>query len=202
MSVKMGKYQQEYYNLEDLDMYSPMYEHKDAAEPNLMWTESLKEDIDLELAKLAREGSGWGKTDQERIVDSYESGYCPHCSNQQKLEELDHCPKHGDVYETYLAAKSKIGKPELNEEEDAITKAVSGSHYNDVVPGFQYMQMMQYMLEGMEGVESHLLGQVYKYLMRSGRKDDIEQEYRKARWYLNCLIKYKQTGKIDPNNND
>ncbi len=88
------------------------------------------------------------------------------------------------------------------ESTDNISKAVSGSHYNDVVPGFQYMQMMQYMLEDKEGVEAHLLGQVYKYLMRSGKKDDVEQEYRKARWYLNCLVKYKQTGIVDPNNND
>lgn len=85
---------------------------------------------------------------------------------------------------------------------DDISKAVSGSHYNDVVPGYQYMEMMQHMLDGKEGVESHLLGQVYKYLMRAGKKDDVEQEYRKARWYLNCLVKYKQTGEIDPNNND
>ena len=85
---------------------------------------------------------------------------------------------------------------------DDISKAVSGSHYNDVVPGYQYMEMMQHMLDGKEGVESHLLGQVYKYLMRAGKKDHVEQEYRKARWYLNCLVKYKQTGEIDPNNND
>ena len=88
------------------------------------------------------------------------------------------------------------------EEHDSISKAVSGSHYNDVVPGYQYMEMMQHMLEGKEGVESHLLGQVYKYLMRAGKKDDVEQEYRKARWYLNCLVKFMQTGKVDPNNND
>jgi hypothetical protein len=85
---------------------------------------------------------------------------------------------------------------------DDISQAVSGSHYNDVVPGYQYMEMMQHMLDGKEGVEAHLLGQTYKYLMRSGKKDDVEQEYRKARWYLNCLVKYKQTGEIDPNNND
>jgi len=91
---------------------------------------------------------------------------------------------------------------DTNAPADSISKAVSGSHYNDVVPGYQYMEMMQHMLDGKEGVESHLLGQVYKYLMRAGKKDDVEQEYRKARWYLNCLVKYKQTGEVDPNNND
>jgi len=135
MSTKMGKYQQEYYNLADLDMYSPMSKHKDATQEE-------------KFAEMARKGTGW------------------------------------------IA------------EEDSISKAVSGSHYNDVVPGYQYMEMMQHMLEGKEGVEAHLLGQVYKYLMRAGKKDDVEQEYRKARWYLNCLVKFMQTGKVDPNNND
>jgi len=160
MSIKMGKYQQEYYNLEDMDIHSPMQQHKDADEADIKIDDynAMKESIDREarLAKLARDGSGWG-------------------------DFFDEEPQWV---------------------EDSISEAVSGSHYNDVVPGFQYMEMMQYMLADKYGVEAHLLGQVYKYLMRSGRKDDIEQEYRKARWYLNCLIKYKQTGKIDPNNND
>ena len=64
------------------------------------------------------------------------------------------------------------------------------------------MEMMQYMLAEKDGVESHLLGQVYKYLMRAGKKDDVEQEYRKARWYLNALVKFKQTGEVDCSGND
>jgi hypothetical protein len=85
---------------------------------------------------------------------------------------------------------------------DDISTAVSGQHYNEVVPGFQYMEMMQHMLADKEGVEAHLLGQVYKYLMRAGKKDDVEQEYRKARWYLNALVKFKQTGEVDCSGND
>jgi len=132
MEIKMGKYQNEYYNIEDMDGNSPMSNHKDHP-----WDERITELVEDDA-----------------------------------------------------------------EEHDSISKAVSGSHYNDVVPGYQYMEMMQHMLEGKEGVESHLLGQVYKYLMRAGKKDDVEQEYRKARWYLNCLVKFMQTGKVDPNNND
>jgi len=90
----------------------------------------------------------------------------------------------------------------INSPLDDISKAVSGQHYNDIVPGFQYMEMMEHMLSSKSGVESHLLGQVYKYLMRAGKKDDVEQEYRKARWYLNCLVKYKQEGAIDCEGND
>ena len=132
MEIKMSKYQNEYYNIEDMDGNSPMSNHEDHP-----WDERITELVEDDA-----------------------------------------------------------------EEHDSISKAVSGSHYNDVVPGYQYMEMMQHMLEGKEGVESHLLGQVYKYLMRAGKKDDVEQEYRKARWYLNCLVKFMQTGKVDPNNND
>jgi len=115
---------------------------------------------------------------------------------------LDKKPKLVDVSKGKLSKAAEPLRGATKYELDDISKAVSGSHYNDVVPGYQYMEMMQYMLDSKEGVESHLLGQVYKYLMRAGKKDDVEQEYRKARWYLNCLVKYKKTGEIDPNNND
>jgi hypothetical protein len=121
-------------------------------------------------------------------------------------EPLRVVPKNEIEQELERKARS-IKMPETfatpyGEDNDAISKAVSGSHYNEVVPGYQYMEMMQHMLGGKEGVEAHLLGQVYKYLMRAGKKDDVEQEYRKARWYLNCLVKFEQTGEVDPNNND
>jgi len=192
MGIKMGKYQQEYYNIADLDT-GPMANSKDSG---LMYTESLKEDIDL--SSVIREGLGFSKNQQ--TIDRFEAGRCPIC-DRGLTQDTDKCSEHGDVYETYLRAIN--GLSDIEEEEyDNISKAVSGSHYNDVVPGYQYMQMMQHMLEDKEGVEAHLLGQVYKYLVRSGKKDDVEQEYRKARWYLNCLVKYKQTGEIDPTGND
>ena len=192
-------YQEEYY-MANVDGPSPMKE--------LSGTEVAH--------KLALRGLGM--SEEQAIVDAFEAGKCPHCYSGL-VEETDTCLRCGDVYETYLAAKVNLDgcedvyetyladKVNLNglsyaEETDEVSRAVSGSHYNDVVPGYQYMQMMEHMLENKEGVEAHLLGQVYKYLMRSGKKDDVEQEYRKARWYLNCLVKYKQTGEVDPNNND
>jgi hypothetical protein len=47
---------------------------------------------------------------------------------------------------------------------------------------------MEFMLMDFEGVESHLMGQVYKYLMRLGKKDAKIQDARKAKWYLDRLI--------------
>lgn len=74
--------------------------------------------------------------------------------------------------------------------------AINPQHYKDIVPGYQYMEMMVHMLRNLGGVESHLLGQVYKYLMRCGKKDDEVQELNKAKWYLDALIKYKTEGKV------
>jgi hypothetical protein len=65
---------------------------------------------------------------------------------------------------------------------------VNPSHYKDIIPGYEYMDCMEYMLEGFEGVEAHLLGQTYKYLMRLGKKDLKIQDALKAKWYLDRLV--------------
>jgi hypothetical protein len=89
---------------------------------------------------------------------------------------------------------------EMKEEETEVDHYVAGKHYNDVVPGMQYMEMMQYMLADKTGVEAHLFGQIYKYLMRAGKKDNYEQDLRKANWYTTCLVKFIQTGEISVDN--
>lgn len=84
----------------------------------------------------------------------------------------------------------------LQTEEDKIAAAVDPKHYYIIPPeayerfpeGLQYQHLMYYILEGHEPRVSNLLAQVYKYLMRAGSKDDIEQELKKARWYLDFLI--------------
>jgi len=73
---------------------------------------------------------------------------------------------------------------------------INPKHYKDVVPGYQYMELMQHMLKGFNGVEAHLLGQIYKYQMRLGKKDSKLQDLKKAQWYLNVLVKYYETGEI------
>lgn len=73
--------------------------------------------------------------------------------------------------------------------------AISPKHYKEIVPGYEYMDMMVYMLDGFDGVEAHLMGQIYKYLMRYGKKDSKLQELQKVEWYLKYLIKHLQEGK-------
>ena len=76
--------------------------------------------------------------------------------------------------------------------EDATSDKISPAHYKEIVPGYEYMDMMVHMLDDLKGVEAHLMGQVYKYLMRYGKKDDKTQELKKAQWYLNYLIKHNE----------
>lgn len=80
---------------------------------------------------------------------------------------------------------------DFDEAKDSI---INPKHYKNVAAGKQYMELMVDMLDGKSGVEAHLFGQVYKYLMRCGNKDEEVQELEKALWYLNALIKYKKEG--------
>lgn len=78
-------------------------------------------------------------------------------------------------------------KPKTFKEQMAEDK-ISPKHYKEIVPGYEYMDMMVHMLKDFQGAEAHLMGQIYKYLMRYGKKDDKVQELKKAQWYLNYLI--------------
>jgi len=78
-------------------------------------------------------------------------------------------------------------------EQDAINPA----HYKDIVPGYQYFDLMDFILKDWKGSQAHALGNAYKYLMRLGKKDDMPQEIDKAIWYLERLKKdVKENGKL------
>jgi len=76
------------------------------------------------------------------------------------------------------------------------TNAINPKHYQNVAAGRQYVELMVDMLARFEGVEAHLMGQTYKYLMRAKLKDPLVQDLKKARWYLDALIKYAEEGKV------
>jgi hypothetical protein len=94
---------------------------------------------------------------------------------------------------------SEVFAEEYNKEidmESAKLDHINPKHYKNVAAGKQYMELMVDMLAGKSGVEAHLFGQVYKYLMRCGNKDQEVQELKKALWYLEALIKFKTEGKV------
>lgn len=93
---------------------------------------------------------------------------------------------------------SEVFGQEYNKEIDMYENKdhINPKHYKNVAAGKQYMELMVDMLAGKSGVEAHLFGQVYKYLMRCGNKDQEVQELNKALWYLQALIKFKTEGKV------
>ena len=78
-----------------------------------------------------------------------------------------------------------------NDEKDDI---INPAHYK-VIPsgnypdGLEYMDLMTYILSHHNGVDSHLLGQILKYSIRLGKKDDKLQDAKKIQWYANYLVK-------------
>ncbi len=72
--------------------------------------------------------------------------------------------------------------------------AINPKHYKDIVPGFEYFDIMDHVLEGWEGAEAHALGNAMKYLFRLNKKDDNVQELGKAIWYLERLKGYLEQG--------
>jgi len=81
-----------------------------------------------------------------------------------------------------------------DEEKDAI---INPRHYKMVPPeayskhpeGLEYIDLMEYLLGSHTGVQAHLLGQIYKYACRLGKKDSKLQDANKIKWYADRLVK-------------
>lgn len=81
-------------------------------------------------------------------------------------------------------------------DEEAQDQIINPKHYKmipkeayDKFPnGLEYMDLMEYILEHHKGVEAHLLGQIFKYACRLGKKDADLQDARKIQWYANRLV--------------
>jgi hypothetical protein len=69
------------------------------------------------------------------------------------------------------------------------------NYYKDIVPGYEYMQLMEHVL-GHEGVVGHLKGQIFKYLSRMGKKDSGVMEATKVAWYSAYLRDYLRRHEI------
>jgi hypothetical protein len=71
--------------------------------------------------------------------------------------------------------------------DNKVWSTISPKHYKDIVPGYEYMDIMEHVL-GYNGVIAHLRGQIFKYLMRFGKKDYIRLEAGKVEWYAQRLV--------------
>ena len=76
-----------------------------------------------------------------------------------------------------------------------INDAVNPAHYQGIVGNYQYIECMEFIL-GFDGLKAHLIGQIYKYMMRLGKKDSEQQELGKVIWYSRCLAILLREGTI------
>ena len=68
-------------------------------------------------------------------------------------------------------------------------KMIPKEAYDRFPEGLEYMDLMEYILDSHSGVNSHLLGQIFKYSCRLGKKDADLQDARKIEWYASRLVK-------------
>ena len=86
----------------------------------------------------------------------------------------------------------------INKTVESITAkkdAINPSHYKGIVGNYQYIECMEFIL-GFNGLKAHLIGQIYKYMMRLGKKDSEQQELGKVIWYSRCLAILLRDGTI------
>jgi hypothetical protein len=67
--------------------------------------------------------------------------------------------------------------------------AINPGHYKEIVPGFEYFDIMDHVLKGWSGSQAASLANAYKYMFRLGKKDSVLQDLGKALWYLERLQK-------------
>ncbi len=79
-----------------------------------------------------------------------------------------------------------FSQEDLEDPNYKIWSKVSPKHYKDIVPGYEYMDIMEHVL-GFEGTVEHLRGQIFKYLFRLHRKDADRLEVGKIAWYAKRL---------------
>ena len=134
----------------------------------------------------------------------------PRYDNFRTPRDLRDSRFHSDFYDEWSRkqlwpdARARAYNAEIDAEEqkgtmkplDPSTKDhINPSHYQGIIGNYQYIECMEFIL-GYDGLKSHLLGQIYKYLMRMGKKDNELQETRKVVWYSRCLEILQREGTI------
>jgi hypothetical protein len=130
------------------------------------------------LSKLAHAES----TAEKEQLTEYLINLDRDLESQRNLEDNKF---HGDFKNMNAANQDSVINP-------AHYKVIPPGNYPD---GLEYMDLMQYLLAHHTGVTSHLLGQVFKYSTRLGKKDDKLQDAKKIQWYANYLVKVIENGK-------
>ena len=137
--------------------------------------------IERRIMKDMKKEKGFTEEMPELVEEVFE-GLAPKEVDRLSRLNLDSIPK--------TAAWEELDR----QEQDAI---INPSHYKMIPPeaykkypeGLEYMDLMEYILSHHKGIEGHLLGQIFKYACRLGRKDAMGQDAQKIKWYATRLAK-------------
>jgi len=107
-------------------------------------------------------------------------------------QEIDNEAKQPTAFQILTTQEPPMVSKPLN---PSTKDQINPDHYQGIVGNYQYIECMEFIL-GYQGLKAHLLGQIYKYLMRMGKKDNELQETRKVVWYTRCLEILQREGTI------
>ena len=107
--------------------------------------------------------------------------YCDNEDCAPEAEEAVETDFHGDFSGMSDEVKDSIINPKHY-------KIFAPEDYVDYPDGIEYMDLCDKALAHLSGVESHLVGQILKYTLRVGKKDDMEQDATKIQWYATRLV--------------
>ena len=137
------------------------------------------------------------RSEGERYSDYEYSGYKPF-NQEQKKDFYDlMTPKWSEQMAKQYNKDMQEG-PMINgpiQIKSLKSDPINPAHYQGIVGNYQYIECMEFIL-GYDGLKAHLIGQIYKYMMRLGKKDSEQQELGKVIWYSRCLAILLRDGTI------
>jgi hypothetical protein len=157
------------------------------------WAEELMKEeenmnrVEKRIVKelIEQEYDGMDSVEQSRVYDSngfytgdFLNGYAAMIPEREE-SDVDF---HGDFDKMTAEQQDAI----INPKHYKMLPAEAIAKHPD---GMEYIDLMAFLLEGHEGVQAHLLGQIYKYSMRLGKKDNKLQDAKKIEWYAARLVK-------------
>lgn len=165
---------------------------------------SLRKESEIkDHSKFLMELENVNRVEGRIMKEQYDSGFDIINQNSKAIVVMEDDPNFPtfkeDHEEEYNSTMSKVDfhgdfDKMTAEQQDAI---INPKHYKMLSPeaiakhpqGMEYIDLMAFLLEDHSGVQAHLLGQIYKYSMRLGKKDNKLQDARKIEWYAARLAK-------------
>ena len=118
------------------------------------------------------------------LLDGCSDLTCGCLTDECKMDSPDF---HGEFSEMDKWTQEQIINPKHY-------KIIPKEAYKEHPEGLEYMDIMEYALAHLSGVESHTMGHVFKYSFRVGKKDAKLQDAKKIAWYANRMVEILEKG--------